>query len=436
MDRVSRDARGFGMADAAQTAVSHTRTDPAIPDSGPPVTERIGVLDVLRGIALLGMFLVHFDNRVMEPVGGIGRWYGNLADLFFHDRFFPMFGILFGVGFAVQLRRAGQRGGHFVQPYLRRLLALAGFGFIAHGIFGYNVLLAYAIWGVPLLLVRNWSNRALTLLLIVCAVSGGMRVMAIATYHAAVGQPEQFRTFRSEEAARDRAAGAALRVAVEGTDFARLVVERIRFLPHWYSRPFSYLPFLTFTLFLIGLLGYRLGLFDQPERHRRLIVGCMMFGIASWAAATWLFPVTVAIPAALPMPLKVAATLATQFNLFNLVRDQWLAFTYIGAVLLLVAHDRAWLRRLSVFGVTGRMALTNYMFQVMLLDITFSRYGLGLQLKYLHGPVAALALFWCSFVFSRWWLSRYRYGPLEWLWRSATYARWQPLRRMKSVEAA
>jgi uncharacterized protein len=72
------------------------------------------------------------------------------------------------------------------------------------------------------------------------------------------------------------------------------------------------------------------------------------------------------------------------------------------------------------------MALTNYMMQVALLDLTFSKYALGLSITPLKGTIAALALFLADAAFSRWWLERHPYGPLEWLWRSATYARWQP----------
>ena len=113
---------------------------------------------------------------------------------------------------------------------------------------------------------------------------------------------------------------------------------------------------------------------------------------------------------------------------FGLVRDMWLSFAYIGAVLLLVARDRAWLRRLAPLGWTGRMALTNYMIQVAFLDLTFSKYGMGLEVRPLVGLTMAIGLFVVDALFSRWWLARFRYGPLEWLWRSATYASWQPLR--------
>jgi uncharacterized membrane protein YeiB len=86
------------------------------------------------------------------------------------------------------------------------------------------------------------------------------------------------------------------------------------------------------------------------------------------------------------------------------------------------------LRRLAMFAWTGRMALTNYMIQIALLDLTFAKYALGLSVTPLVGLTMAIALFVADALFSRWWLARFRYGPFEWLWRSITYARWQPWR--------
>ena len=70
--------------------------------------------------------------------------------------------LLFGAGFALQFRGAGERPG-FARRYLRRLAVLAGFGFAAHALLGYNVLLGYALWGVPLLVIGGWPTRRLPL---------------------------------------------------------------------------------------------------------------------------------------------------------------------------------------------------------------------------------------------------------------------------------
>jgi uncharacterized protein len=84
---------------------------------------------------------------------------------------------------------------------------------------------------------------------------------------------------------------------------------------------------------------------------------------------------------------------------------------------------------LSLFGEAGRMALTNYMLQAAVLDFLASGYGLALRLRPLLYAPAALLMFSAVAFASRAWLSRFRFGPLEWLWRSVTYARIQPLRR-------
>lgn len=404
---------------------------PSAPDTQ---SERIGVLDVLRGIALLGMFFVHFSGNSTDPGGGFGHIYRRVVQLFFSGRFFSMFAILFGVGFAVQLRRAEARGDTFIARYVRRLLTLAVFGFIAEAFFGYRVLGAYAMWGFPLLLVRRWTTKALVIALLLCATSMSIYWVTRATYTTAVGKAEQFGADRQADAERIQAINRAYEKDIHSTDYRTVTAARIRYLPFMYSQPFSLLPTNNFTLFLIGLLGLRLGLFEDPWRHRRLIAGMMIFGAASWAASEWLFPLHIAVPPAWPLPIRVLSGFATtRASAFGLLREEWLAFTYIGAILLLVARNPVWLRRLGAFGITGRMALTNYMLQIMILSFAFSNYAFGLHISAAYAPLAALALFAVDFALSRWWLSRYQFGPLEWLWRSATYARWQPMRRAATV---
>jgi uncharacterized protein len=117
---------------------------------------------------------------------------------------------------------------------------------------------------------------------------------------------------------------------------------------------------------------------------------------------------------------------------FGLIQDQWLCLAYVGGVVLLLAFRPVWLERLRAFGRAGRMALTNYMFQAIALDAISSGYGLNLKLRPYVYVVAAVALFSVEATFSAAWLSRFRFGPLEWIWRSATYANFQPLRKSLS----
>lgn len=402
----------------------------------PPVgTERIGVLDVLRGIALFGMYVVHFNNYAFwraEEGDPAARMVGTLVALLFDERFYTMFGMLFGVGFAIQLGRADARGDPFVLRYLRRLFLLAVFGFIAEGIFGYNVLFGYAVWGVPLLLVRRWPTKRLVPLLLFCAASVPIyNLSRIAWYSTRPDGMAQFQAANRERDERFQREREALGRAEESSDFRTVVAARARFMPKFQKR-WNLLPAGAFTLFLLGLLWHRLGLFERPDLHRRTIVGWMAFGVVSWALAHWVFPIGGRPPPApsgtgLGAVVEAIGTIA-RANGFRLIRDQWLAFTYIGAVLLLVAGNRAWLDRLVPLAWTGRMALTNYMSQVILLDFLFEAWGLGLVITPAMVPVAAVLLLGTQALLSRLWLARFRAGPLEWLWRSFTYWAWQPLR--------
>ena len=396
--------------------------------------ERIEVLDVLRGLALAGMYVVHFNHYEATPAGAepgpAAARLEQVIGLFFDERFYAIFGMLFGVGFAVQLARADARGEPFIARYVRRLLALAVFGFIAEGGFGYNVLFGYALWGFPLLLVRRWPVRALVVLLLLCASSRPLYTLTrIAVYSTKPDGMAKLEQANEARFARFNAARMAKQATDSAPDWKTVVRGRIEFMPAFH-RQWSFLPAGSFTLFLLGMIAFRLGLFSRPEEHRRLIVALMLAGAACWAVATWGFPLGGPPSPDLPRerPVLQAAETLARVNGFSLVRSQWLAFTYIGIVLLLVAANRAWLKRLSPLAWVGRMALTNYMMQVILLDVLFTNHGAGLKIPALLVPVGVLALLGIQIGLARWWLSRFRLGPLEWVWRSVTYWKREPLR--------
>lgn len=387
-------------------------------------SERIGVLDVLRGIALLGMFLVHFSERASDG-GALDTLYQRIVALFFEERFWAMFGILFGIGFAIQFRRAEARGEPYTGKYLRRMAALAVFGIIAHGVFGFNVLLGYAFWGIPLIIFRKWPMPALIVALLLSATSWNIYAVARAGYGVAAKGEQAYRAELENVAESNAVFNATNGKAQDSPSYATVFKARVQHMRWFYAQWFSFLPVNTLTLFLLGLIGLRLGIFDRPQEHRRLIVSLMIFGVVSWAADVWLLP---AWPEEIGSPLVQEIARARFTRGFGLIRSMWLTFTYIGAVLLLVASNPQWLKRLAAFGYTGRMALTNYMIQIAILDLLFSNYAFGVSVTPLAGLAAALGLFFIDAGFSKWWLSRHRYGPLEWGWRCITYARWEPSR--------
>ena len=385
----------------------------------PPVApldtdERLHTLDILRGLALFGMILVHFHQKMRLEATGLEDLISWGVWVLVEQKAWGIFAFLFGVGFAVLLRRLEARRAPVVAIYLRRLATLAVFGVVAEVGFGFSILLAYAGWGLVLLVLRRWSTPALLAATVVaaCARPVAAELTALHAWWTAGGSAV--------------APGDSLRRAVETAaqqgGYLTLLSARwalfVGTFPHTWR---GWLPDTNLALFCIGLLAVRHGILDQPKRHLRLITGWMTFGAVAWATC-WL------VLRNLP-ELPVPGTRGPLAQGLGLLQDQWLCLTYIGAVVLLLAYRPAWTARLAVIGRAGRMALTNYMLQVVVLDALASAYGWKLRLRpYTYVPAAVL-LFGCEAVVSSAWLARYRFGPLEWLWRMAAYARPQPLRR-------
>ena len=369
---------------------------------------RIEALDILRGFALLGMLIVHFHDHTVETSGfedTVRTFVWRLVESKSHGTF----ALLFGAGFAIQLRRATERGGPFVAMYLRRLAALAAFGFAAHALFGFNVLLGYAVWAVPLLLIRNWPTRALLLTAALSTMSVFSFELTRDWYLRWTAGPAAVAAAAGVRTATASAVVGALQAAQAHGSYGELVRARLRHMAWFHEQSFFFMPNATLPLFIAGLLLLRHRVFENARAHGRLLAALAIGGVISWAADDWLLPASL--------------------ESVGLLRDQWLMFAYVSAALYLLASPTL-LRRLSVVGRAGRMALTNYLMQIAALDVLFSAYGAGL------GPIrstvafaAAIAAFALQTAISTAWLARFRYGPAEWLWRSITYKRFQPMRR-------
>ena len=395
-------------ASATLLTVSPTASPSASRPAPLAADERIHALDILRGLALFGMILVHFHQNMRLEATGLEDLIGWGVYVLVEQKAWGTFAFLFGVGFAVLLRRLEARGAPVTRIYLRRLGTLALFGMVAELGFGFQILTAYATWGLALLVLRRWSTRAL--------LAGAALAAAALPLVRALGVPSRW-----------MAGGRpALRQAVEAAaqhgSYPALLAARwslfVGNLPHGWT---DLLPDTNLALFILGLLAVRCGIVDQPARHVRLIAGWMTFGVLSWAL-NWL--VLSNLPATGSAGLDHALAVG-----FGFVQDQWLCLAYIGAVLLLLAKLPVWTARLAPVGQAGRMALTNYMVQAALLDLLASGYGFGLRLRpYVYAP-AALVCFVVVAAASVAWLRRYRFGPLEWVWRTVTYAEPQPLLR-------
>jgi uncharacterized protein len=386
-----------------------------MPADGQGASNRIVSLDILRGMALMGMILVHFHQKMeFEVDAGLEGLIGWIIWMGVEGKSWGTFAFLFGAGFAVLMRRLEARGKPVTAIFMRRMLILAVIGLAVITLTGFTILLDYAIWGVVLFLVRNWSTRALLVLAVVSAMA--TTVVNVTRSAVAVSRlgPERAAAAAKARQARSSGKWELVRNAETTRSYSEAVRARWSHTKWQYLRWEALIPSSNLVLFILGLLAIRHGVFDDPLGKKRAIVIAMLIGLASWAAAWWLLP---KIPADTTIN---GIRVPFRFGL-GIVSDQWMAITYVGAVTLLLAHFPGAVRRLAVFGVAGRMALTNYVIQAALISWMAFGYGLSLEVRPYFVVLWTVVLFTGLAAFSKLWLSRFAYGPLEWMWRSLTY---------------
>lgn len=500
-------------------------------ETGPIASDRrIGALDLARGFALLGILLVNiqtFNLSMLDPEGGKRALPSDAAvqwvlATFFENKFWALFSILFGMGFAVMMERADEDRRGFVARYLRRALALAAFGalhimLIWHG----DILLNYAVTALVLLAILfcgPWLGAALAGAAILCAqplglatadavllclsaaitalylraegpgrriaiASGGLASAAIlgaiaiyatsspAQAHKYAGYafvflaacalalferragPRRFlragivwcfaamlasgiavslpkwtpegwwppTTAASEVQKAQRRIELRARGLAQNTAMAQdSYVESVRFRAEsGFKRPLETMFMMTLAagaLFLIGIWLVRSGAARWPDRHARL-----------WRGLAWVgFPLGVAAVIGGDKLAELAAgskTVAAWLSILPEAGAIAMALGYLAFAFLLAAHSAA-AGRLSWVAATGRMALTNYLMQSLIATWFFHGYGLAFWgLGRTWQALFCATLFASQAIFSAWWLSGHRYGPMEWLWRWITYAR-------------
>jgi uncharacterized protein len=388
--------------------------------------ERIQALDVIRGFALFGVLLMnlygHPEFALPEavvaalPTARIDAPLGFLFDWLVDGKAQALFSMLFGFGFALFLERAEARGASGTRLYLRRLLVLAVIGFLHAALIWYgDILHAYALTGFCLILVRRWPPRALLV--------GGLLLSLFATFPILILWAVQAADGSTPPVLAAFEAGLARRYPVFlDNDPVAYVRELIRGMgPEWMGGPFAWSYFATVLgRFLIGYWIFRTGWLSRPGAITgRLATALLAIGLttalADAALKSW------------GPEWGLAGDLVEE--LLHRAGQLTLALGYGAVLFLLVRRPGGWSASASLAAV-GRMALTNYLMQSLVYLFVFYGFGLGL-LRYggaLVCLLVAVPAFAAQIVFSRWWLARFRFGPAEWLWRSATYGRWQPMR--------
>jgi uncharacterized protein len=385
-------------------------------------TERIEVIDILRGVSILGVILMNMLGyagygtpfQEMQAVNRVVVW---LITFFVQAKFYTLLSFLFGWGMATQMERAASRGRRFVPLYVRRLLALLLIGLVhAILIWDGDILVTYALLGFPLLLFRKRSDRTLLIAVVVC--------MLIPVLISTPGPGETFRAAyaRLTEPLRHQPPAG---IYTEGS-YLEFTLHRLQSLRSFYSQA-VYWATHVFGMFLLGLYAGRRRIFHNISAHLPLFRQVMWGGLIVGVVCNLIFVSVSASPGRVSVAYYPLATRGART-----IGGPALCLFYISAIVLLVQR-RAWRDQLAPFAAVGRMALSNYLAQSVFCTLFFYGYGLGVYGKL--GPtitlVLTLVIYRVQMALSGWWLERYQFGPAEWLWRSLSYGRLQPLKPRK-----
>ena len=429
------------MTTAASIATESARseTTSALPRTiaSPPVIgpvrdqERIEAIDILRGVAILGILAVNMGGFSLPEGLPAHQLWPNMVDgtverlifFFAQEKFKTLFSFLFGLGLAVQMMRAEARGARFLPLYARRLCILFVIG-VAHFLLLWDgdILHNYAQNGFLLLLFRRRSPKTLlvgaTILLAIPLFFYGLTTYYSITHRVNT----QLMSWISYETKADdqQAIDETRRIYSRGS-YVETITFRARELPE------DLLPetddAYILTVFLLGLYAGRRGIFRNVTAHLPFIRRVQRWGLMIGVAGNAAFAVGGSFD---PSPTSVMQNVGRMCLLFAAPA---MSFFYASTIILLTQGE-AWRRRLAPLAAVGRMALSNYLLQSLICTTIFYGYGLGLFCKVRPslGLLLTIVIFLIQISLSVWWLRRFQFGPIEWLWRSLTYWQRQPMR--------
>ena len=435
------------MSQAVNNLVGHsvTRKDHdlqlAIPFDPIASSDRLPLLDVLRGFALFGVLLANMfwsfngfafvtPERSLAltatPIDSAAFYF---IRFFIDKKFIMLFSLLFGFGFAVQVMRAEDKGSNIAVFYSRRQFILLFIGAVHLLLFWHgDILHVYAMCGLFLLAFARsngrtllWSAIGVGVVAVVLMISV-LGLQALASSVLAVGS--------SDTSLRDvrRQFNDQLLAAFAHGGYAEMLQWNARqyFQAFFLSLSVLYILPATVGRFLLGFYAGRRRLLHDVAANlpffRKLFWWSLPVGLLGsglFLVGTELQRAAIIEPTSLWRVLLIVPTEIGSLGL---------CLFYVAALTLLYQRS-AWQRLLSLLAPLGRMALTNYLMQTVVCLVIF--YG-GRQITQV-GParcvLIALVIYTGQVMLSTWWLKRFRMGPVEWLWRTLSYGQVQPLVR-------
>ena len=398
-------------------------------------SERIASIDTLRGFALLGILVMNIQSFGMigaaymnptatGPLSGLDYWVWWLSHLLADMKFMSIFSALFGAGIVLMWERASASGRKSTGLHYRRMLWLLLFGLAhAHLLWYGDILVPYAICGMIIYWLCGLKPRWLIPIgIILFAVASGLMILSgLSMPHWGEQQIAEFR--------------ADWNPSTEDIE-EELATYRGSWLEQLPDRSFNALMMETF---LFGFLFFwRIG-------------GLMLFGMAlfklkffsaSWSARSYIVGATIGLLIGLSLiqygvyrneasgwALEYSFFLGGQFNYWGSV---FVAFAWSNLIMLICKLEVLdWLR--MALAAVGQMALTNYLAHTIICTTLFYGHGLGWFGYLSRGSllIVVVTIWLLQLWLSPIWLKHFRFGPFEWLWRSLTYWKLQPMRRLQ-----
>jgi uncharacterized protein len=394
----------------------------------PVKKNRIHSVDALRGFALAGIVIAHvleqylaaFPTEEMQAVmfaGPVDSVVDGFSFWVIRGKFFALFSLLFGLSFFIQMDNAEKSGVHYKTRYLWRLLILLGIGVFHNFFYSGDILVVYVLFGFLLIPFHNVSNKIVLAVAAVLFLGGG-RFLSYGIFGSESILPMNIENF-------DEKYMAAI------TNGTILEVWRMNFLSMIGKFNFQLgvigRGYLTFAFFLLGMWIGRTRLFENLQTNtnllKKILLGSAIGTIAMIPLFWYMFSQMESIFDFTSWWSMFALSAYDNFNFFFTI------FLAAGFVYLYELPKKQ--KLLSWFAPYGRMALTNYVFQSLIGTFLFFNWGMGYigKLRNIELLLVGLIILAAQMIISHYWLKKFRYGPLEWAWRSLTYMEIQPFSR-------
>ena len=393
--------------------------------------KRINSIDALRGFALIGIMLLHCMERfdlTLAPVVESPFWqaidtavYDSLYFLF-SGKSYAMFSLLFGLSFFMQMESQAAKGVDFRGRFLWRLALLFLFGYINGLVYMGEFFMVYAVLGVFLIPLYKVPTRWL---LVLCVLLF-LQIPAVISFVSLLSDNVANEP-TAAAAYMDRLFERAADVFINGSlmdvlSFNTFDGQSAKCL--WVFNNFRYLQLLG--LFIAGMLIGRQGIHKSEEKMVKYSRLFLPYCLACWAvfyAVAFLLPVWGVDGFA----LRVGQTLFKTYGNLGQMMVYFCGFT-------LLYYRYKGQKVLDRIAPVGRMSVTNYMAQSIVGVSLFYGFGgnFAVEFNYLQSFLLGAAFCVIQIAYSNWWIKRFYYGPMEWLWRSLTWFQVVPLSRRKA----